>query len=118
MFFILLKHFQSTSHLQSAMQKMLELRGGLGNTIAFNCYTLPQSPEVQGGEVTCTKSPSWLGVGLEPDLAAKKQGLFFISGQCSASCFLLGQPSALVGSTQILASVKTRSQMRDKTLLS
>ena len=69
MFFILLKCFLSPSHVQCTVQEMPELGGGLGNIMACNCPILQYSPAVQGGEVTCTKSPSWLEVGLEADIA-------------------------------------------------
>ena len=58
MFFILLKHFLSPSHLQSTVQKMPEVGGGLGNTVASNLASLQQGPAVQGGEASCVKSPA------------------------------------------------------------
>lgn len=54
---------------------------------------------------------SCLEVCLEADIALQSS-LFFLCGQASVSCFLLGQPSVFVGSAQISASVKTGGQMR------
>lgn len=57
MFFMLLKHFLSMSNLQSTVQKLPELGGGLENIIASNCPVLQRRPQAQEGEVACTKSP-------------------------------------------------------------
>lgn len=104
--FVLLKHFLSTSNVQITVQKPPEVGGGLGTITASNCPILQQSPQAQGGEVTCTKPPSRGEASLEPDIAPQTQDLFFVSGGCSASCFLLGHPSVLLGSTQVLAPVR------------
>lgn len=56
MFFMLLKHFLSMSNLQSTVQKLPELGGGLENIIASNCPVLRRRPQAQEGEVACTKS--------------------------------------------------------------
>lgn len=102
---MLLKHFLSTSNLQSTVQKLPELGGGLGNSIASNGSILQQSPQAQGGEVACTESPSRGEAGLGPDITPQKQDLFFVSDRCLASCFLIAQPSVLAGSPHILRSV-------------
>lgn len=109
MFFILLKHFLSCPHLQSTMQKMPEVGGGLGNTAASNHPTAEPCSSGRGSRLH--QVTSWLEVCLEADVAPQSS-LFFLRGQASVSCFLLGQPSVLVGSAQTPASIKTGGQMR------